>query len=210
MPAAGSIVIKHGKDAVCGAVQSALGKNFALFNESGDATDGLAWFEWQENHQGISKDFYGYEVAVFDLNNDGKPDRVYSHDYTTNYMLGDKLLVQYGRSSRDLDVPENRLDKTSVVLPCQIDAPNVTLNNCPGFSENGDEHDFIMPSDGAAESVTFRDRYTNLRPFRFRDVSYIVASDGIVGKAGYVGVLKVRPDRSIEKTCLLQKLPFHM
>ncbi|HEX5341624.1 MAG TPA: hypothetical protein VFX55_03945 [Duganella sp.] len=208
-PVAGEVVIHYGKDQVCREVQSALRKEFTVFNYGADGPGKLRWLEWQDNEKEVADDFYGYYVGIFDLNNDGKLDRVYSHDYSTSYMIGEHLLVQYGRSRKALDVPDNPLER-AVALPCQIGNRDASLDHCAGFGKRGHDHNITMRGGGSKDPVVFRERYTNLRPFRFQGITYLAVTEGLIGKDGYAGVLKMRPDGSAEKTCLLEKIRFHM
>ncbi|NVM76308.1 hypothetical protein FHW83_002103 [Duganella sp. SG902] len=208
-PVAGEVVIRYGKNEVCREVKNALHKEFTVFNYGADAPGKLQWFEWQDNEVRVAKDFHGYQVGIFDLNNDGRLDRVYAQNYSTNYMIGNHLLVQYGQSNTKLIVPDNPLER-AVALPCHIANQNASLNGCAGFGERSPDYDLAIHGTGAKDQAVFRERYTNLTPFRFRGATYLAVTEGLIGKDGYAGVLKIRPDGSAEKTCLLEKIRFHM
>ena len=150
----------------------------------------------------LPEELAGSSESIFDFDNDGKKDRVFSRIFENTYMHGSVLLVQYGYSI--LDKTNSPMKETSGFFPCQLDKVPHKIRACPPFSQENDEAGFSMEGRTDKESFYFRARYSSLEPFIFRGTTYI----GVKSiQDGFVGVLKPLPDRTFQKKCLFRQVP---
>ena len=91
-------------------------------------------------------------------------------------------------------------------LPCQLDTKSIPIQECPPFSQAHDEAGFAIPNPGR-DDVYFRARYSHLTPFTFKGATYLSVTSESEDTREFVAVLKPRPHRSFERSCLLRKIP---
>ena len=134
-PKVGEIELVYGSDQVCMAVLALL-KNgdSGLFSQQVDKGE-FKFPKWTATSVELPEGLSGSAESVFDFNNDGKLDRVFSQDFDKHYMEGSVLLVQPGQSSSELKVSGSPMDDTSVYVPFQVDGPRHDIRDYPPFSQ---------------------------------------------------------------------------
>lgn len=202
----GAIELQTGRDEVCKVVQRELEADFYTFSNYSQKVT-LARPAWEDTDVELPTALRGGRVSVFDFDNDGKLDRIFSRLYESNYMHGSVLLVQPGDSAKTLSVGASLLDQTSLYLPCQMDKKSRAIADCPGFSQNADEAGYEIPGSSRAESVYFRGRYTSISPFIFRNTTYLGLSSYSYDTSNYVAIVKPLPARKFQPICLFRQVP---
>ena len=113
-------------------------------------------------------------------------------------MEGTVLLVQRGPKLTD-----------GWLLPCQLDGRSIPFEECPPFSQKGDEAGLAVQGTTAKEKAFFRGRSAKLTVFRFEQTTFVAVEGGFV-KGGlddtvrYVAVIKPIAGKKFERTCLLR------
>jgi len=138
------------------------------------------------------------EEQSFDFDNDGVPDRVFQVEFENHYMEGTVLLVQRGPKLTD-----------RWLLPCQLDARTIAVEECPPFSQKYDEAGLAMRGATAKEKVFFRGRYAELTVFRFEQSTFVAVEDGWSKDSSdetvrHVAVIKPLAGKKFERSCLLR------
>ena len=88
-PKGGDIEILYGSDPVCQAVLEELKRDFYTFSEYADQSKiKLSRPNWSETSVALPEKLAGSVESIFDFNNDGKLDRVFSQEYYSRYMYG--------------------------------------------------------------------------------------------------------------------------
>lgn len=162
---------------------------------------------WQDNEVTLPGELSGSRVGVFDFDNDGYLDQVFAKSYQHNYMDGTTLLVQPGRSAKNLTVGGDPLEKSSVFVPCQMDSKQPSIALCPPFSQKHDEAGYEMSGAAGGEKVFFRGRYTAVDPFIHGGSTYLGLSSRSEGTMDYVAVVKPQPGRKFQPVCLFRRVP---
>lgn len=201
----GAIELLTGRDEVCKAVQRELEADFYTFsNYPQKAT--LARPAWEDTSLELPPALQGSRVTVFDFDNDGSQDRVFSRLFESNYMNGSVLLIQLGSSAKVLNIGDQLMGQASLYLPCQMDKKSRAIEDCPSFSQNADEAGYEMPGPPGEESVFFRGRYTSISPFTFQHTTYLGLSSRSEGTTNYVAVVKPLPARKFQPMCLFRRV----
>ena len=201
----GSVEIVRGSDPVCTVVASSL-RSDSLTSSSG-ANPSLVRPEQRAASVGLPVGLAGATESVFDFNNDGTLDRVFSRAFENTYMHGSVLLVQPGASPTKLQVGDSVLSPESLLLPCQLDDKKRSATDCPPFSQTGDDAAIMMNSGPNQASVHFVGRYAEVASFRFQDTTYIDIASHSEDTQHFVAVLKPLPDRRFQQMCLIRKVP---
>ena len=206
VPAAvGSQEVVRGKHPVCELVSNAL--RLESTDPINTEVSELQRPEWKTPLIELPKELAGGLESVFDFDNDGSLDRIFSRYFESNYMHGSVLLVQPGKSRRQLRVKETLLDSTSVLVPCQMGMTSKDIGACAPFSQKSDDAGFQMETRKGDKPVYFRARYAEVVPFRFRASTYIQVKSHSEDTREYVAVLKPLPNRRSQPTCLIRKIP---
>jgi hypothetical protein len=205
---AGDIELLKGSDAVCQAVLNELKGDFYTFGKYPDKNNiTLSRPNWSNASVELPNELEGSSESIFDFDNDGKLDRVFSRTFESRYMDGSVLLVQQGNSTSTLNVSDAPMDQTSSFLPCHIGETKCNIYDCPPFSQKNDGAKFSMEGRTNKDLVYFYARYSNLSPFSFRGTNYIGVSTVSEDAKGFVAVLKPLPNRKFQKKCLLRRVP---
>lgn len=191
---------------VCDPVQKELAERFYTFYSQPQQTM-LARPDWQDTDAKLPDELNGSRESVFDFDNDGHLDRVFSKDYEQNYMDGTTLLVQPGRAASKLIVGSDPLEKSSVFLPCQMDSSQPAIAHCPPFSQKHDEAGYQMSGAPGGDRVFFRGRYTKVEPFTHGGSTYLGLSSRSEDTMDYVAVVKPLPGRKFQSMCLFRRVP---
>lgn len=203
----GDIELLQGSDAVCHAVLDELEEDFYTFSNYPDQSKiKLSRPNWTTTAVELSNELAGSSESIFDFNNDGKLDRVFSRSFESTYMDGSVLLMQPGRSSSKLNVSDSPMDQNSIFLPCQMGKVRHNILDCPPFSQKNDEAGFSMRGRNEKEEVYFRVRYSSISPFSFHGVNFIGVSTMSEDTQDFVAVLKPMPDGTFQKSCLLRRI----
>lgn len=207
LPKVGDIELLKGSDAVCHAVLDELKGDFYTFSNYPDQSKiKLPRPNWTRTTIELPKELAGSSESIFDFNNDGKLDRVFSRSYENNYMDGCVLLVQPGSSSSKINVPTSPMNQISSFLPCQMGKVRHNIYDCPLFSQKNDEAGFSMEGRTKKDEVYFRARYSSISPFIFRGANFIGVSTKDEETQDFVAVLKPLPDGTFQKMCLLRRV----
>lgn len=201
----GAIELLTGRDEVCKAVQQELEADFYTFSNYPQKVT-LARPVWEDSSLELPPALQGSRVSVFDFDNDGRQDRVFSRLFESNYMDGSVLLIQFGSSARALSIDDNLMGQASLYLPCQMDKKSRAIEDCPSFSQNADEAGYEIPGPPGEESVFFRGRYTSISPFTFQHATYLGLSSRSEGTTNYVAVVKPLPARKFQPMCLFRRV----
>jgi hypothetical protein len=189
-----AVAIRSGTAPVCEAVRAALARDRRAFAESLGkppfAT--IAWKQTEDDNASVPNELAGGEEARFDLDNDGTPDRVFTHYFEDRYMQGTTVFAQVGGRAAD-----------RWFLPCQLDAKPIAIEDCPPFSQKNDDAGFSLQGRTAREKPFFRGRYADLTPFRFEDATYLAVESHADDTSSYVGVIKPAPGKKFQPACLL-------
>lgn len=192
--------------AVCREVQNALvGSFYFLSSEAGSRA--LPRPKWTMTGADLPEELKGSGESQLDFDNDGNIDRLLSREYQGTYMQGSVLLVQPGRSSKELKVGSDPLDKSSMFLPCQMDSRQPQITQCPPFSQEHDEAGYEIGGARGGESVFFRGRYTDLTPFTFERTTYLGLRGLSENSSDYVAIVKPLPGRKFQPMCLFRRVP---
>ena len=203
----GDIELLKGSDAVCHAVVDELKGDFYTFSKYPNQEKiKLHRPDWNKTSAKLPEELKGFRESIFDFNNDGKLDRVFYRSFENNYMDGSILLVQPGRSSTKLDVPDSPMDKTSSFLPCQMGKVRHEIYDCPPFSQKNDEAGFSMKGRTEKEGVYFRGRYSTVSPFSFQGVNFTGVGTKDEETQDFVAILKPLPDGTFQKMCLFRRV----
>jgi uncharacterized protein len=193
-PKVGDIEMLYGSGAVCEAVLERLKRHFDDFVEQNDrdqSTTKLSSPNWSETSFQLHEEANGCYESVFDLNNDGKLDRVFSCRFLSHYRQGSTLLVQLGRSSTEL----------------MVDKVRHNIREFSPFSQENYEAGFSMKGRNEKDKVYFTGRYSDFSPFFFQGTTYIAVSSYSEDTKDYVAVLKPLPDGTFQKIGLFRRFP---
>ena len=172
--------MRRGTAPVCEAVRQSLAGGRRTFAESlGKPPFGTISWQQTDDSASLPDDLQGSDEARFDFDNDGTPDRVFTHYFETRYMQGTVVLAQLGSRATD-----------RWFLPCQLDAKAIRLEDCPPFSQANDDAGFSIQGATPREKPFFRGRYIDLTPFRFADTTYVAVESHSEDTSRYVGVIK--------------------
>jgi|GEM_PF-1964391 len=211
-PKVGDIEIMYGSGPVCQAVLDELTRDFSLYNIPVQSKTGLSQPNWSEPSAEspkveLPKELAGGGETIFDFNNDGKLDRVFSRGFYNTYMEGDVWLVQPGRSSSELVVSASPMeDKNSIYLPFHLGEVRSNIYDYPPFSQKNDEAGFSMKGRNEKDEVYFRGRYSTISFFTFRGATYIAVGSNSEDTKNYVAVLKPLPDGRFQKIGLFRRV----
>lgn len=205
-PQPGEIKLLTGSHAVCSAALQELKADFQSFVFSPDTSaTRLPRPKWHEASVELPKELSGSLESVFDFDNDGRLDRVFSRRFESTYIDGSVLLVQPGRSASALNVAGSPMDRSSWFIPCQTGANRPAIQACPVFSQKHDEAGFAVKGPSGKDSAYFRARYTVVSPFTFKGMTYLGASrSGSMSQ--FVAVLRPHPNRTLQPMCLFEKV----
>jgi len=207
VPMVGEIELLTGSHKVCKAALEELKADFFTFSHyPNQETRKLRRPSWGSPSVELPKELAGSSESVFDFDNDGKLDRVFSRDFESNYMDGSVLLVQPGNSSSKLSVLDAPMDKGSWFIPCQMSQDQYEIRDCPTFSQKGDDAGFSMKGRTGGNSIFFRARYSIVSPFTFKRESFIGVSSKSEDTKDFVAVLKPLPNRTFQPMCLFRQV----
>jgi uncharacterized protein len=133
------------------------------------------------------------DVALFDFDNDGVPDRVFAASTYGHYMQGSILYVQLGAQPKE-----------PWYLPCQLDARRIPQRECPPFSQNYDEAGLEMTAAGARK-ILFRGRYVDLTPLQLAGTTFVLVETIDERTRDELAVIKPRVGKTFEPVCLLHR-----
>lgn len=204
MPAVGELVLLSGSHDVCAAAREEL---TALLSQPAGVLKKLGQPEWQESKAQLPEHLQSSAESVYDFDNDGKLDRVFSRHFEMSYMDGSVLLVQLGGSVKKLSVSASPLDKRSWFIPCQLDGTEYDISNCPLFSQAHDDASFRMNSGNKNKPIYFSVRYMTVDPFLFGGHSFVVASSTQDEPQQFYAILKPLPHKKFKQMCLLRRIP---
>ena len=189
---------RSGTAPVCGAVREDMLHRWAALH-SVDKTTKHEKIEWAAaDTSSLPRELQGAEEHSFDFDNDGIPDRVFQLEFENHYMEGTVLLVQRGPKLND-----------RWFLPCQLDARPIAVEDCPPFSQKGDEAGFAIQGLTTKEKPFFRNRYVEMTVFRFEKSTFVAVEGGSVEGGSddtvrYVAVIEPIAGKKFERTCLLR------
>lgn len=207
LPAVGEIEILSGSHGMCKTVLKELKGDFYTFgNHPDQEAIRLLRPTWSSASVDLPKELAGSSESIFDFDNDGKLDRVFSRVYESNYMDGSVLLVQPGNSTSTLNVSDTPMDKNSRFFPCQISPARYEIGDCPAFSQKGDDAGFWMKGRSNKDSIYFLARYSTIAPFTFQGDNFIGVSNKVEDTKDFVAVLKPMPHRTFKQMCLFRRV----
>jgi uncharacterized protein len=204
-PKVGDIETLYCSGPVCQAVIEELKRDFHAFSYYGNIIK-LSRPNWSKTSVQLPEELAGSVESIFDFNNDGKLDRVFSRTYDNKYMRGSVLLVQPGRSSSKLMVSTSPMDSTSIYLPFQIGKVRHNIYDYPPFSQKKGEAGFSMKGRKGKDELYFLGRCSSVEPFTIQGTSYIAVSSDC-GYKDSVAVLKPLPDSTFQKIGLFRRVP---
>ena len=203
-PKPGAIERLSGTDPVCDAAQAALADDAGVFLKDARPSRHLAYPAWKAASDPLPADVAGAEQSVFDLNNDGKPERVLRKTFENNYMDGNVLMARYGNTAAPLAWTPSARDDRLVYLPCQLADRPIAIASCPPFSQEGDEANLSLGAGPGKKPVEFRNRYVNVIPFFFRNRTYLGLAGA--GQPGYAAVLEPLATGGYRPACLFRRV----
>lgn len=195
--------------AVCKPVLAELTANFWWLFDSLERDAGpLRRPSWGDPSVAPPQELAGSSESVFDLDNDGKLDRVMRREFENTYMHGSVLLVERGNSDSRLQVPEASRGSDAWLIPCQISAAKGRALECPPFSQKRDDAGFRVMSQKSKDSVHFRSRYTTVLPFFFMGESFLSVGSVSMDTEEFAAVLRPMPaGEAIRPVCLFRRVP---
>jgi hypothetical protein len=196
----GSIEIVSGKSPICQTITP---------NRHNDSFSGFARYPQSETMTELPEGFEGSSESIYDFDNDGKLDRVFTVGKEGHYMQGNAILVQFGKSSKQLEVDQDSiLSENSIIAACQLGSAKHRIGDCPPIpGQNADESGFEMKGAPGEPPVYFRARYVGLYPFRYENSNYVGVESYSQDTMNYIAVLKPLPNRKFEQTCLIREVP---
>jgi len=144
--------------------------------------------------------------SIFDFDNDGKNDRVFSYTGGSSYINGNIFYVDFEFSS-NLATSKKSLSVSDVIIfPCQFDPRISSPSSCPTISQEADSTgiDVSFPN---SESVVFRGRYTYMVPFRHNDKTYIILKSASKNTQYYSAVIFPYERTRLQPVCLFKRQP---
>lgn len=203
-PKPGTIERLAGTGPVCDAAQKALAEDAGVFLKDAKPSRHLAYPHWTPASDPLPKNVAGAEQSVFDLNNDGKLERVLRKTFDNHYMDGNVLLARYGSTAAPLAWTPSARDDRLAYLPCQLADKPIPIASCPPFSQKGDEANLTLDAGPGKDPVEFRNRYVSVTPFLFRDRTYL----GLTGTAqsNDAAVLEPLPAGGVRPACLFRRV----
>jgi hypothetical protein len=198
----GTIERLAGTGEICAAVAKALDRDFDTFLWDDDKNADFTYPAWaQSGAPGLPERIQGAEESVFDLNNDGQPDRVLRRRFESTYMDGSILLARLGNSARPALYPA--LDGSSLLLPCQFESLHLDPHKCPPFAQEADDSGLTLRG-MKNEAVRFRGRYTTVTPFFWHGKTWLGLAGP--GQPNAVAVLAPTPDGRFPPACLFRRV----
>lgn len=200
-PAPGTVQLLAGSAPVCAAEWSEL-------TRSPDAPSALrdpAWAEISaaENDQ-LPQQLRSASAAVFDLDNDGKPERVILKEFDTHERTGEVLLTRYG--STEPVAWNGTGDAIGLgLLPCQLDHPRAAPKRCAPLDDGPAALSDDVTATAGAQKVVFDGRAVRFRPFFFQNRTYLGVSSG--RDDTHFAVFEPLPGGSFRQACLLYRVP---
>jgi hypothetical protein len=206
-PNVGEVELLSGSHNVCQSVLQELRSNFYAISQYWNQKEGkLRSPRWSASSVELPKELAGSQESIFDLDNDGKLDRVFIRDFESNYMDASVLLVQRGTSSSELKTQGAAMDKGSSLLPCQMGKEKHEIRNCPPFSQKSDDAGFSMHGRDGEDPIHFRARYSRISPFIFQRESFLGVNSTSEATQDFVAVLKPEPNGTFQPMCLFGKI----
>jgi hypothetical protein len=202
----GTIELLAGDEPVCTEARAALAEDAMVFDKYGKASKRFTYPAWKEaSTQGLPKEFDVAEQSVFDLDNDGKPERVIKRIFENNYMDGDVLLARYGSAASPVDWQTGQTARTVAFLPCQMADKRYAIGQCAPLSQAADEANITMPAGPGKPPAQFRGRYLSVTPFFYAGKTWL----GIMGTSDreYAAVIAPQPNGTWRHACLLHRVP---
>lgn len=194
----GSIEIISGKSPICQSITP---------NRDNSSFSGFAHYPQRETKIALPEVFEGSSESIYDFDNDGKLDRVFTVGLESHYMQGNAIIVQFGKSTKKLEVDQGSiLGENSMIAACQLGSTKYRIEDCPPLrGQKADESGFEMKGPGE-QPVYFRARYSGLYPFRYENSNYIGVESYSQDTMNYIAVIKPLPNRKFEQTCLIREV----
>lgn len=203
-PRRGAIERLAGTAPVCDAAQAALADDANVFRNDAGSGKHLSFPAWTAAADVLPDDLAGAEQSVFDLNNDGRPERVLRKRFENTYMDGNVLMARYGSTAAPLSWTPASDERNLAYLPCQLADKRFAIASCPPFSQDGDEANLSLDAGAGKAPVVFRGRYVGIAPFFFRNVTYLGLAG--TGQPGYAAVLEPLAAGGYRQSCLFRRI----
>ena len=200
----GAIERLSGTGPVCDAAQAALTEDAGVFHQDAKPSRHFAYPDWKPASDTLPGEITNAEQSVFDLNNDGTPERVLRKIFYNHYMDGSILMARYGSTAAPLAFTPSARDSKLAYLPCQLADKPIPIASCPPFSQKGDEANLTLPAGPGKDPVEFRNRYTTVTPFFFRNRTYLGLAG--TGNSDEAAVLEPQPAGGYRPACLFRRV----
>ena len=195
-PKPGTIEIARGNEEVCAFARAALGTVLA---HNWD----IAFRPYAPAHRPVPvpveyanqlpEDFESAEATIYDLDNDGTDDVVFTYTSQSGYRDAIRHVVLLGQST------ENAWS-----LPCRLEEGDHAPKVCPSLATDADAG-FDLDS-GNGEPLFFLGRYTLLQPFRFKDRTFIAVQSRVEDMQHLLPVLEPLPGKRMRTACLIREV----
>jgi hypothetical protein len=161
---------------------------------------------WTKTSVKLPENIRDSDQGIFDIDNDGRVDRVFHQSNSSHYAEGDTLLIQSGAFAPKSGFVDQVVNKSSWFIPCQMDETPHAINDCPGFSQKADESGAFLEGKTGQKDVFFHARYSVLSPFIFRGQSFIKMESNFIDTKNFYAVVKPMPHKKFEQVCLFERV----
>lgn len=204
-PKPGTIELVTGDEPVCTEARAAMREDATVFDKYAKPSKRFTYPQWLDaDTSTLPDDFQVAGQSVFDLDNDGKPERVVKRIFESGYMDGNVLLARYGSTASPV-AWSPKSDRALAYLPCQLADKRLATSQCAPLSQEGDEANITMPAGPNKPPAEFRGRYLSVTPFFYGGKTWL----GIMGtgQRDYAAVIAPQPGGTFRHACLLRRVP---
>lgn len=144
--------------------------------------------------------------SLFDFDNDGIVDKIFSYYGAGSYILGTILYVSYGDKNETINKKDKLTIKDIKIFPCQFDKSVKKSSSCPTISQDADEAG-ISVSFGSGENIFFRGRYTSMIPFKYKNKTYLILRSSSWDTKNSAAVIYPYSKTNFKPVCLFKRQP---
>ena len=144
--------------------------------------------------------------SLFDFDNDGMLDRVFSYSNAGSYITGDIFYVEYGDQNKTISTKDKLTIENIKIFPCQFDNSIIKSSSCPTISQGADGAG-IDVSFESGESLFFRGRYTSMTPFKYKNKTYLILRSNSQSTENSAAVIYPYSKTNFKSVCLFKRQP---
>jgi hypothetical protein len=205
LPVPGEVLLLSGSAKVCQVVWREIKVSFNKFANYADVKSSqLVEPTWHSTTVNMLEDQTGGtpSESIFDIDNDGKLDKVFYFGAERNDFDGSVMFIEKGRLASSFAKLNSRNDFTG----CQHLIIQYESRACPAFDFPHGDGALVLKSASEDGALSFSNQLTWLSPFRWQGVSYIGVSSRAEDTLNYVAVMKPLPNKHLQQMCLFKQV----